>query len=545
MSLYEKRFWLKSYGKGIPHDIEIPDRPVRDFFKENVGRFPDKPYLIHNEETLSYATVNELACRLANGLGKLGVKKGDRVAFLMPNIPQHVIAIQAGYKAGTVNVGLNILYTVPELKQQINDSGATTLIVYTRIAEKAFELRKDPDCLLETVIVVTPRGEATVEETGSVFDFETLLANASAGEPEVDIASGDTAMLQYTGGTTGVSKACCLTNRNIMVMCRQYGTWIAGACPPEEVRNLCVVPLFHVYGWNTSVNLTLFGGGSIILVTRAEPELILYNINRHEPTIWCTVPRLVNMLINHEDTPDSKIDRIKAFFCGAAALPLEEMRRLKALSGSPVMEGYGTAETTNLITMNPVDNIREGTVGLPLPNTVVKIVDSESGRFVMPVGEPGEIVAKGPQIMEQYWNTPGETELAFTDDGYLYTGDIGCMDEEGFVHILDRKMDVVIRSGFTVYPREIDEVVYQLENIQEACTVGVPHETSGETVKTYVVLKPDTSLTVYQVREHCRRQLAAYKVPEIVEFVDEIPKTGIGKFDRKVLRTGGRITLDW
>ncbi len=545
MSQYEKRFWLKSYDKGIPHDIEISDRPVRDFFKENVGRFPDKPYLIFNEESLSYAMVNELACRLANGLGTLGVKKGDRIAFLMPNVPQHVIAIQAGYKAGTVNVGLNTLYTVPELKQQINDSGATTLIVYTRVAEKAFDLQEDPDCLLKTVVVVTPRGEAPVEETDSVFDFDTLLGNASAVEPEVEISPGDVAMLQYTGGTTGVSKACCLTNRNIMAMCRQYGTWIAGVCPPEEIRNLCVVPLFHVYGWNTNVNLTLFGGGTIILVTKSDPDVILYNINRHEPTIWCTVPRLVNLLINHPDTPDSKLNKIKGFFCGAAALPLEEMRRLTALSGAAVMEGYGSSETTNLITMNPVGNIKEGSVGLPLPNTVVKIVDIESGRFEIPVGEPGEIVAKGPQIMEEYWNNPLETELVFTDDGYLYTGDIGCMDEEGFLHVLDRKRDVVIRGGFKVYPREIDEVVYQLFNIQEACTVGVPHETSGETVKTYVVLKPETSLTVYQVREHCRRQLAAYKVPEFVEFVDEIPKTGIGKFDRNVLRVGGRIKQDW
>jgi len=536
MSLYEKRFWLKSYDKGVPHDIEIPERPVRDFFKENVRRFPDKPYLIYNETTLSYALVNDLACRLANGLSKLGAKKGDSIAFIMPNIPEHVIAIQAGYKAGTFNVGLNPLYTVAELKHQINDCRATIVIVYSRLAQNALLLKEDSGCCLKKVVVVTPRGEAILPETDSVFDFNTLVENSSPGEPGVEILPDDIAMLQYTGGTTGLSKGCCLTNRNIMAMCRQHGTWIGKACPPEEMRNLCVIPLFHVYGWNTNVNMTLLGGGTIILVRKPDPDLILYNINRHQPTIWSAIPRFISELIYHPGILESKIGSIRVFFCGGAQLLKEDIQRIRELSGAAVMEGYGSSETTNILTINPVNRTKQGSVGLPLPNTVLKIVDVDTGRGEMPVGDSGEIVAKGPQVMEKYWNNPLETELAFTDDGYLYTGDIGYMDEDGFVFIVDRKKDLIIRSGTNVYPREIDEVLYQLDNIQEACTVGVSHEKTGETIKVFVVLKPETSLTVYQIREHCRKQLAAYKVPEFVEFVDEIPKTGIGKLDRKALR---------
>ncbi len=536
MSLYENRLWLKSYDPGVAHDVEVPDEPVRCFFKKNVEKFPDKTYLLFNETSLSYAEVNGLACRLANALETLGGKKGDRIALLMPNIPEHVVAIQAGYKAGTVNVGLNPLYTVAELKQQINDSGARTIIVYSRLVKKALELQQDEECTLKTVIVATPRGEAKVTEGNDLFDFYNLVEKAACEEPGVDLSGDDMAMLQYTGGTTGVSKACVLTNRNIMAMCRQHGTWMGQACPPEEMRNLCVIPLFHVFGWNTNVNMTLLGGGTIILVPKPDPDLVLHNINRHLPTVWATIPRFVREFMDHPRVADSKIGGLKGLLCGGAPLSDQDVERFKALTDAAVIEGYGSSETTNILTLNPVGHPKPGSVGLPLPGTVLKIVDVETGRMEMPAGESGEIVARGPQVMGEYWNNPEETEAAFTDEGYLYTGDIGYMDDEGFFFIVDRKKDLIIRSGFNVYPREIDEVIYQMPSIQESCTVGVPHDITGETVKVFVVLKPGTRLTVYQIREFCRRNLAAYKVPEFVEFVDEIPKTGIGKFDRNALR---------
>jgi len=536
MSVYEARFWLQSYDKGVPADIEVPDVPVRDFFRHNVKKFPDKPYLIFGDESLSYSQVNRYACRLANAMASLGVEKGDRVAFLMPNIPQHVIAMQAGYKAGTINVGLNPLYTVPELKQQVNDCGAKVMIVPAMFAEKAQSLQQDPDSSLETVIVINTGEAGGSHGREGIYDFDALVQHASAEEPDVAIHPDDVAMLQYTGGTTGVSKGCCLTNANILAMCRQHGEWIATACPPEQMRNLCVIPLFHVYGWNTNVNMTLFGGGTIILVPQPDPDLILKNINQHEPTVWCTVPRLVNALIHHPETPGSKLKNIKGFFCGSAPLPAEEIKRLKEISGAAVMEGYGSSETTNILSINPVAAPKIGSVGLPLPNTVIKIVDVEDGTREMPLGEPGEIIARGPQIMKEYWQNPKETEHVFNAEGYLFTGDIGYMDAEGHIFIVDRKKDMIIRSGFNVYPRDVDEVIYQLEQVRESCTVGVPHEKTGETVKTYIALKPGASLSAEAVQEHCKTQLAAYKIPEFIKFVDDVPKTGIGKFDRKALR---------
>ncbi|HDP79743.1 MAG TPA: hypothetical protein ENN21_02755 [Spirochaetes bacterium] len=540
MSIYESRFWLKFYDEGVPRDVAVPEEPVRHFFNQHVERFPEKTYLYFRDAQFSYAEVNDRACRLANGLTGLGAKKGDRVAFLMPNIPQHVVAIQAGYKAGTVNVGLNPLYTVPELKQQVNDCDARIMIVLSLFAEKAFALLRDPGCSLATVVVANPQGAEKVTADGQVYDFDDLVRGSSAAEPDVEILADDVAMLQYTGGTTGVSKGCCLTNRNITAMCRQHGLWIGNALPPEEMKNLCVIPLFHVYGWNTNVNMTMLGGGSIVLVPIPDPNLILQNINQHEPTVWCTVPQLINALIHHPETASSKLKNIRGFFSGSAPLPVEEIKRLKELSGAAVMEGYGSSETTNIITINPINRTKPGSVGVPIPNTIIKIMDVKTGEKEMPLGEPGEIVAKGPQIMKEYWQNPKETKIVFNEEGYLLTGDIGYMDEDGYIFIIDRKKDMIIRGGFNVYPRDIDEVIYQLPQVKEACTIGIPHPKSGETVKVFVILKEGGSLTAEEIEKHCRTQLAPYKVPEFIEFVDEIPKTGIGKYDRKVLKARER-----
>ena len=541
MSVYESNFWLKYYDDQMVKEIEVPDDAVRDWFLRNVKNHPDKTYLYFNDIQLSYGTVNAVARKLANALSdKLGAVKGDRIVFLLPNIPQHVIAIQAGYKSGTINVGLNPLYTVPELKQQINDCTSKVCIVLSIFAEKAFALQKDPDCCLEKVVIVNPQGAPAVTGGDNCFDFDALVKKGRDEEPSVKIASDDVAMLQYTGGTTGVSKGCCLSNRNILSMSLQHGLWIGAAIDIHEMKNLCVIPLFHVYGWNTNVNMTLLGGGSIILVAQPDVNLILQNINRHEPTVWCTIPRLINALILHPDVASSRLKNIRGFFCGSAPLPVESIKKLREISGAGVMEGYGSSETTNIVTINPVNRPKVGSVGVPIPNTFIKIVDVDDSSKEMPLGESGEILAKGPQVMKEYWNNPSETARVFTPDGYLYTGDIGYMDNDGYIFIVDRKKDMIIRSGFNVYPRDVDEVLFTHPKIKEACTIGVPDEQSGETVKAYVVLHDGQTLTENEVREFCREQLAPYKCPEFVEFTDDIPKTSIGKMDRKALRE-----LDW
>ncbi len=461
MSVYESNFWLKFYDESMPKSITVTEEAVRDWFLRNVKKDPDKTYLYFRDVKLSYGMVNTLSRKFANAVSdKLGALKGDRIVFLMPNIPQHVIAIQAGYKAGTINVGLNPLYTVPELKQQINDCSAKICIVLSLFAQKAFELQKDPECCLEKVIIVNPQGAPEVKGGENCYDFDTLAKEGKDEEPAVDIKADDIAMLQYTGGTTGVSKGCCLSNRNILAMCAQHGYWVGAAIDISEMKNLCVIPLFHVYGWNTNVNMTLLGAGSIILVPQPDVDLVLENINKHEPTVWCTIPRLVNAMILHPDIANSKLKNIKGFFCGSAPLPVESIKKLKEISGAAVMEGYGSSETTNIITINPVNRPKIGSVGVPVPNTIIKIVDVDDSSKEMPLGESGEIIAKGPQIMKEYWNNPAETANVFTKDGFLLTGDIGYMDEDGYIFIVDRKKDMIIRSGFNVYPRDVDEVLY-------------------------------------------------------------------------------------
>lgn len=537
MSVYESNFWLKFYDEQMPKSITVPEDAVRDWFLRNVKKDPGKTYIYFRDMELSYGMINTLSRKLANAMkDKLGAVKGDRIVFLMPNIPQHVIAIQAGYKGGTINVGLNPLYTLSELKQQINDCSAKVCIVLSLFAEKAFALQTDTDCTLEKVIIVNPQGAPAAKGGDNCYDFDTLVKDGRDEEPAVDIKPDDIAMLQYTGGTTGVSKGCCLSNRNILSMCLQHGLWVGGAININEMKNLCVIPLFHVYGWNTNVNMTLLGAGSIILVPQPDINLLLENINKHEPTVWCTIPRLVNDMILHPDIASSKLKNIKGFFCGSAPLPVESIKKLKEISGAAVMEGYGSSETTNIITINPVHRPKIGSVGLPVPNTIIKIVDVDDSSKEMPLGESGEIIAKGPQIMKEYWNNPAETANVFTKDGFLLTGDIGYMDEDGYIFIVDRKKDMIIRSGFNVYPRDVDEILYTHPKVKDACTIGVPHELSGETVKAYVVLHDGETLTEKEVREFCRGQLAAYKCPEFVEFVNEIPKTSIGKMDRKALR---------
>ncbi|HOP64415.1 MAG TPA: long-chain fatty acid--CoA ligase [Spirochaetota bacterium] len=537
MSVYESKFWLKSYDESMVKEIKVPEAAVRDWFIRNVKKDPAKTYLYFRDIQLSYGLVNTMARKLANALSdKLGVVKGDRVVFLMPNIPQHVIAIQAGYKSGSINVGLNPLYTLPELKQQVNDCSSKVCIVLSMFAEKAFALQKDNDCTLEKVVVVNPQGAPKVEGGENCYDFDELIKDGRDEEPTVEIKADDIAMLQYTGGTTGVSKGCCLTNRNILSMCEQHGFWVGGAIDISEMRNLCVIPLFHVYGWNTNVNMTLLGAGSIILVPQPDVDLILENINKLEPTVWCTIPRLVNAMILHPKIGESKLKNIKGFFCGSAPLPVESIKKLKEISGAAVMEGYGSSETTNIVTINPVNRAKVGSVGVPLPNTILKIVDVDDSSKEMPLGESGEIIAMGPQVMKEYWNNPSETANVFDKNGYLFTGDIGYMDEDGYIFIVDRKKDMIIRSGFNVYPRDIDEVLYTHPKVKEACTIGVPHELSGETVKAYIVPHDGETLTEDEVKEFCKSQLAAYKCPEYVEFSDDIPKTSIGKMDRKALR---------
>ena len=462
---------------------------------------------------------------------------------MAPNVPQYILSLQALFKFGAVEVPTNPLYTVPELDLQFTDSGTETVIVMAMFAAKAIEILKDPNSPVKRVIVFqVPSGVVEVEQGEGIYDFNELVMAASDQEPDVEVFADDIARLQYTGGTTGIPKGCVLTNAIVFSQANRTATWTSGGfklIPKEEMRTLCAIPLSHIYGYNANVSICLFTGGSIVLVAVPTPDNLLEAITRHKPNLWASVPAMIIGLNNHPKIAEADITSLKGIFCGSAPLAVETMNEFERLTGGRILEGYGLSETVNILTVNPVFTIRKvGSCGIVWPDTDLVVVDVETGTKVIPRGELGELIGRGPQIMREYWNNPEETAAAIRD-GWFYTGDIVRIDEDGFVFIVDRKKDMIICSGFNVYPRDVDEVLYANPKIMEACTVGVPDPKRGETVKAFVVLKPGESMTVEEVIEYCRKSLAPYKVPTLVEFIDAIPRTAVGKPDRKVLQARG------
>lgn len=529
--------WVGFYDKKEFADPVYPAIPLKDLFNKWAEEKPDKDYIIFNDTKLSYKMVNTLSRKLANALIGLGVKKGDRVAIMAPNIPQYIISLHACLKFGAIEVPANVLYTVPELTNQFKDSGTETVIVLAPFAEKAIKIMKDSSSPVKRVIAIQiPGSPVEVEKGDNIYDFNAIIGPASDAEPDVPVYPSDITKLQYTGGTTGVPKGCVHTNEMNMTQVVRTSEWLSMAAPAEEFRTLCAIPLNHIYGYNANVNICLYKGGTIILVAQPTPDNLLEAINKHEPNIWAAVPAMIIGLINHPDIGTSKIKSIKGIFCGSAPLAVGTLEKFEELSGGRIVEGAGMSETINIYTVNPVRTKRKfGSCGIIWPDTDLVVVDVETGRKVMGRNEEGELIGRGPQFIREYWNNKEETEKAVID-GWLYTGDIVKIDEEGFLFILDRKKDMIIVNGLNVYPRDIDEVMFKHPKVVEVCTIGIPDEKQGESVKTFLVVKPGETLTADDVIAYCREQLAPYKVPRFVEFVEAVPRTAVGKADRKVLK---------
>jgi len=529
--------WEANYDKGVPTTYDYPALPQKDFFNKWTDKHPEKDYLIINDIKLSYGVSNSMARKLANALLDLGVKKGDRVAVMMPNIPQNIISIHACLKIGAIEVPANVLYTTPELSYQFQDSGAETVIVMALFASKAIEIMRDPDTPVKRVIAVQVAGmPVDVEKAENIYDYNELLEGSKDSEPDIIVLPSDISRLQYTGGTTGVPKGCVLTNEMMVSQVVRTSEWGRIMVEPENFRSLTAIPLNHIFGYNFSINLCSYGGGTIILVAQPTPDNLIAAINKHEPNIFASVPAMLIALNNHPEISTSKIGSMEGVISGSAPLAVATMKKFEELSGASICEGYGLSETINIITANPFISMKKyGSCGIVWSDTDIVVVDIETGTKVMPRGELGELICRGPQVIKEYWNNPEETAQVVRD-GWLYTGDIVKMDEDGFIYIMDRKKDMIICSGFNVYPRDIDEVLFKHPKIKEACSIGVPHEKRGETVKAFVTLEENETMTEEEVIAFCRENLAPYKVPTLVEFVDAIPRTVIGKADRKAMK---------
>jgi len=545
--------WLKKYEPRVPASITYPEKTLPEILAEMAGRFPDRAATIFFGAKIPYRQFNALVDRCAAGLQRLGIEKGDRVAIMIPNSPQYVIAYYGILRAGAVAVPCNPLYVARELEHQLKDSGARTIFVLSRF----YGVVKDaqPGAPLEHIIVTNIKEyfppllrllftiakekkeghRANLSRDPLAIPFQRFLAQAPAKPQPVSISLDDTAVLLYTGGTTGVPKAAELTHRNIMANAIQTKTWFSATDGEETV--LAALPLSHSYGMTTAMNFAVVCGGSMILIANPrDVKDVLENIQRFRPTAYPGVPTMYVAINNFPDVGKYDLSSIKACISGGAALPVEVQKRFQEITKGNLVEGYGLSESSPVTHANPIyGENRIGTIGLPWPDTDAKIVDVETGTKEMPVGEVGELVVRGPQVMKGYWNRPDETALVLRD-GWLYTGDIARMDQDGYFQIVDRKKDMIIASGFNIYPREIEEVLYQHPKVKEAVAVGLPDPHRGETVKVYVVLKPGETATEAEIIEHCRANLAKFKVPTAVEFRQELPKTMVGKILRRVLR---------
>ena len=488
--------------------------------------------------------------RFTRALVDLGVREGDKVAMLLPNIPQLMIADHAVYRAGAVTAMNNPLYTERELTNQLADSDATVLVTLDLLLPRALKIRGETS--IRTIITchindylpfpkkqlfpfVKKGMHRKVEPQSDVYEFMDLMARYPDTPVENKAGWDALAALIYTGGTTGVSKGAMLTHGNISSVVQVFSAWfpdLKGS--PENL--LGIYPVFHSAGYSVSQNLPIWNGWCCTLVPRPDADVIIDMLGKFRPTFLPSVPTIFTALLAREKFRKMDLSFVKGYFGGAAPLPEDTLNQLRTLHGAIIYDVYGATENTAFATTTPWGGkVKIGTVGVPLPNTDVKIVDLESGTREMPQGEAGEVCIKGPQVMSGYYKRPEETAQSLKD-GWFYTGDIGYFDSEGYLTISDRKKDMIVASGFNVYPKEIDETLFEHPGILEACCIGVPDPYRGETVKAFVVTKPGVTLTEEEVISFCKGKLAAYKVPTKVEFIGELPKSAIGKIMRRTLR---------
>jgi long-chain acyl-CoA synthetase len=548
-----EKLWLKNYERQVPPTLEYPERPLHTNLEETARTHPDATAAIFLNHKMSYKELNELADRFAAALRQLGVKKGDRVAIYMANCPQFVASFYGALKAGAIAVTFNPLYAAREVEHQLKDSGAETIVVQSRFYPIVKQVRANTALkhvivtnikeyfpplvkLLFTLFREKKEGDAQdISGDANTYWFQELLSRAPAKPTPVDVMPSDTACLLYTGGTTGVPKGAQLTHRNLMSNAMGCRAWLHDLREGKEVV-LTAIPLYHSYGMTTCMNLSVYAGAAMLLIPNPRDFAdVMKNIKKHQPTLFPGVPTMYVAFNNFPDVEKYGVRCIRACISGAAGLPVEVQKRFQELTGAKLVEGYGLSEASPVTHANPIFGWnRIGTIGLPWPDTEAKIVDLETGKKELGVNEIGELVIRGPQVMKGYWNMPEETALVLRE-GWLHTGDIARMDEEGYFQIVDRKKDMIIAGGFNIYPRDVEEVLYENPKVKEAVVAGIPDPYRGETVKAYVVLKEGETATEEEIIEFCKGKMAKYKVPRMVEFRAELPKTMVGKVLRRIL----------
>ncbi len=540
-SPYARKPWLKHYDFWAPAEINPPRQPLYQILQIAVASYRDRPATAFMGAELTFGEVKSQVDRLATSLARLGVGKGDRVGIMLPNCPQYLVSFFAIVRLGAIVTNVNPIYTPREVEMIAKDSGMRAIIVLDLMAPIVLSVKTNTS--IEPVITTSlteysAAPEASPPTAEGTLSFKALIDEVKEVElPRVAIdAEEDVAVLQYTGGTTGVPKGAMLTHQNLYTNTLQSFAWSGPLTQRGEERYLMVIPYFHIYGQTVGMLLGAWNGAMQIPIPKFDPNLLIQAIKQYKPTFFPSVPTLYIAMLNHPEIKTCGLESVKRFNSGSAPLPVEVIEQFEQLSGAMLYEGYGLTEASPTTHSTATLAKRKiGSIGLPFPSTDCKIVDLETGLREVPVGEAGELCVRGPQVMKGYWNKPEETAIALRD-GWLYTGDVARMDEDGFFYIVQRKKDMIIVGGFNVYPNEVEDVLFMHPAVLEAAVIGVPDEYRGEAVKAFVVLKPEMSATSDELLEFCRANLAKYKVPSSIAMLASLPKSAVGKVLRRELR---------
>ncbi len=559
------RPWLRHYERGVPAQLTIPDYPLTWLLDQTVSRFPGNTAFIYYGTKITYAQFSSLANHFASGLKRLGLKSGDRVAIALPNIPQYPIAFYGALRAGAVVVPTNPLYTEREMQHQLADSGARFMVMLDMFYPVVRAIRDNT--VLEHIIITSPTDylppllrrlyplsqlhhphlqppltTKELHEDKMLHAMSALMESHNRGGVEiydlpVHAKGDDLAVLQYTGGTTGIAKGAMLTHHNLLANALQTRSWIPSTRDGEEVV-LCVAPFFHSYGLTVSMNFPIYSASTMVLLPKFDTKEVVKTIHRYHPTQLPGIPTMYIAIMHGIGKYADDLRSIKYCISGAMGLPAKVRMDWEELTGGKLVEGYGLTEASPVTHANPLNgDVRDGSVGLPIPCVDAMILDQKTMEPA-PVGAEGEILLRGPNIMQGYWNRPDETASIF-DNGWMHTGDVGKMDEEGYFYVIDRSKDMIVASGFNIYPREVEEVLLLHPSVAEAAVIGIPHEYRGETVAAAIVLKPGvapTEETRDEIIAYCKKTLTPYKVPKFIEFRESLPKTIIGKVLKRELR---------
>lgn len=540
-SPYALKPWRKHYDYWVPAEINPPNQPLYQILQIASVCYKERPAVAFLGAQMSFGEMKSQVDRLATALLQLGIGKGDRVGIMLPNSPQYPICFFAIVRLGAIVVNVNPIYTPREIEMVAKDSGMRAIIVLDLLAPNVLGIKSNT--AIEHVITTSlldysvKSSEAGPAPEGTL-SFKKLIGDvAEIVHPRVTIDPGeDVAVLQYTGGTTGVPKGAMLTHQNLYVNTLQSYVWGQHLTERGNERYLLVIPYFHIYGQTVGMLLGAWTGAMQIPIPKFDPNMLIEAIKQYRPTFFPSVPTLYISMLNHPEIKTCGLEYVRRFNSGSAPLPVEVIEQFEAMSGAMLYEGYGLTEASPTTHSTPTLAKRKiGSIGLAFPSTECKIVDLETGETEVPVGQDGELCIRGPQVMKGYWNRPDETAIALRD-GWLYTGDVARMDEDGFFYIVQRKKDMIIVSGFNVYPNEVEDVLFTHPAVLETAVIGVPDEYRGEAVKAFVVLKPDVSATEENLLEFCRANLAKYKVPSIINIVSSLPKSAVGKVLRRELR---------